>query len=469
VKKGGHFMINTLKVTSVLIFCCVLSGLACSDSSPSNGPASPNDGLQLRSDLKPDTVRPNVINMLQAKAPTVMESFVIPDVDSFVTEYLQGDENLPLLDILVVVDNSGSMSEEQAKLAEKVRPLLSQVRMTDWQINVISTDSPCSTRDYLPMTAELPDMEKQFENAIKIGTSGSATEKPLQMAAMNLNLEGTCGPKKWLRDGAKLAIFFLTDEDERPVSTQTPVSFIQLLQEKGFIVGRTAKIYSIMTHPSKPCSTASDAPGGAPILAELMDKAQGMWGDICAGDYSKILNDFSADIAKLFGMDIKLGGIPVKGTLEVSLNGKEGFEGYMIVGDAFVLLEALDPGSKLVIKYSSSAITMLKLRNDIRPAHIQVKIDGESMTSESFFYWPKDGAVHFFNPLPGGAKVEIEYADASYLQTTFRFPVLASAEGVSCFADDLTAPSIYVPGDDFILIDPPPPSESSITCMYPAP
>lgn len=45
-----------------------------------------------------------------------------------------------LLDVLVVVDNSGSMKEEQANLADRLGALLASVRDSNWQIGLISTD-----------------------------------------------------------------------------------------------------------------------------------------------------------------------------------------------------------------------------------------------------------------------------------------------------------------------------------------
>src|SRR5690606_41180852 len=39
-----------------------------------------------------------------------------------------------VLDVLIVIDNSGSMAEEQNNLAGKLQPLLSYVQGADWQI-----------------------------------------------------------------------------------------------------------------------------------------------------------------------------------------------------------------------------------------------------------------------------------------------------------------------------------------------
>ncbi|MCX6124784.1 MAG: hypothetical protein NTV34_08550, partial [Proteobacteria bacterium] len=45
-----------------------------------------------------------------------------------------------VLDLLVVVDNSGSMAEEQNNLSQKLKPLMSAVKDSDWQIAVTTTD-----------------------------------------------------------------------------------------------------------------------------------------------------------------------------------------------------------------------------------------------------------------------------------------------------------------------------------------
>ena len=66
------------------------------------------------------------------------------------------------LDILLVIDNSGSMFEPQQKLAKKLEPLLSYINSTDWQIAITSSD----TRDGIAKVIT-KDNQNEFGPTIK--------------------------------------------------------------------------------------------------------------------------------------------------------------------------------------------------------------------------------------------------------------------------------------------------------------
>lgn len=76
------------------------------------------------------------------------------------------------LDILLVVDNSGSMMDEQENLAGKLDPLLKEVKDSDWQIAITTTDArDCVTKI---ITAS---NKNEFASTIRgLGTDGSGDE-----------------------------------------------------------------------------------------------------------------------------------------------------------------------------------------------------------------------------------------------------------------------------------------------------
>ena len=76
------------------------------------------------------------------------------------------------LDILLVVDNSGSMMDEQENLAGKLDPLLEAVRDSDWQIAVTTTDA----RDCVTKIITAAN-KSAFASTIRgLGTDGSGDE-----------------------------------------------------------------------------------------------------------------------------------------------------------------------------------------------------------------------------------------------------------------------------------------------------
>lgn len=140
--------------------------------------------------------------------------------------------NKQKVDILFVVDNSGSMREEQEKLARNFQSFIEELiksDISDFQIGVITTDmdDPAQSgklqsgagspkiinRNQLSST----DVIKAFAENVKVGITGTSYEKPLDAIRAALSPQHLADPKSnkgFLRDGAMLAIVLLTDEDD---------------------------------------------------------------------------------------------------------------------------------------------------------------------------------------------------------------------------------------------------------------
>ncbi len=150
----------------------------------------------------------------------------------------------PNLDLLFVIDNSGSMFAEQTSLAANFSRIVNVLAtleggMPNLHIGVVSTDMGCSvtgTGDHgllqnAPRVADCqpPDGmyiidtegERNFEGSLadafsciaQLGTNGCGFEQPL--AAMEAALDGTnVANTGFLRDDARLAVVFISDEDD---------------------------------------------------------------------------------------------------------------------------------------------------------------------------------------------------------------------------------------------------------------
>ncbi|WP_225411165.1 VWA domain-containing protein [Stigmatella hybrida] len=161
-------------------------------------------------------------------------------------------------DILFVIDNSGSMSEEQAAIATELPAFLEQLRQgggvaQDFRVGVITTSVYLRTRggvDYFPeeggrlrtvpprpggepmaekyIEGTDPELLEKFRRLVVQGISGSGQETPFEAvrlavadpALADLPLEQG-GNKGFLRDGARLLVVVVTDEEDCS-STQRP-------------------------------------------------------------------------------------------------------------------------------------------------------------------------------------------------------------------------------------------------------
>ena len=125
------------------------------------------------------------------------------------------------VDVLVVVDNSGSMEDEQDALDGNGESLFTSAigGNTDLNVAVINTTEPAFI---VTIDSSTPDAAQVFGAAVVQGTDGNNIEQPFLRATEALELQAD-----WHRPGAGLALLVLTDEDD-----QSPVllsSFIAAL------------------------------------------------------------------------------------------------------------------------------------------------------------------------------------------------------------------------------------------------
>jgi hypothetical protein len=122
-------------------------------------------------------------------------------------------EQINKADILFVVDNSCSMSEEQIDLSDNAEDFVDTLILsgTDFQISVITTDDPEPVTSLI--TDDTLDAGKVLADAVKVGISGNAFEMGQEMAKKSLDPIGPLG-KGFIRDDATLSIVVVSDEND---------------------------------------------------------------------------------------------------------------------------------------------------------------------------------------------------------------------------------------------------------------
>jgi hypothetical protein len=136
-----------------------------------------------------------------------------------------------MTDILFVVDDSGSMSQEHVYLGDAlagfVATLASSPVASDFRIALTTTSvtdfagtavgaQGCFVGPWLPGSS--PTVTADFQAQIaSIGTGGSGKEQPfraMELALTTPALAGCTNNDGFLRPGARLAVIFVTDEDD---------------------------------------------------------------------------------------------------------------------------------------------------------------------------------------------------------------------------------------------------------------
>jgi hypothetical protein len=250
------------------------------------------------------------------------------------------------IDILVVVDNSGSMEKEQQSLGIGFNNFIAGLNGLDWQIGVTTTDvkdsgrfigpaddarlTPYSTSYILKPTT--PNVANLFANTVQRTTSagvylsGSGTERGI--ASTNLTIAGKDNPdiaQGFFRQNSNLAVVILSDEDEAscgndPTRADCKGQFVafddldypQILINnfsKAFNGTKSLLVNAILVKPNDTtCFNLQNDPNGAYgdggkyglVYSQLVGMTAGVMGSICdngAGGFANDLVNISTSIS----------------------------------------------------------------------------------------------------------------------------------------------------------------------------
>lgn len=246
------------------------------------------------------------------------------------------------IDFLFVVDNSGSMSEEQEALAKSFPGFISSIQNTvkaeDYHIMVIDTDAgnaflqscfvicgflpecegyPCNNLpmaegcdaalgtglvkdpkdnacgvvgDKRYMVDGQPDLSGTFQCLAKVGTDGDGSERPMEAmitAVTALNGVGDCN-EGFLRKDALLVVTYITDEEDEGKSNGNPVGWNAGLVAAKYGAEKNIVVLGLIGDPDQPNPVCPEGQAAAsPRLREFAESfTYGSWGSICSPDYA---------------------------------------------------------------------------------------------------------------------------------------------------------------------------------------
>ncbi len=232
----------------------------------------------------------------------------------------------PEADILFVVDNSCSMSEEQASLGRNLQSFLTyaQTAMVDYHISVITTDVDVGTRGQFVrtggaaiITPQTPNASQVFQRNTAIGTGGSSNECGLEAAYLALTDPNLSNQNAgFLRQDAALAVIVVSDEED---FSSRQVSFYEnfFRNLKGFQNQSQFSFSSIVT-PAGGC--VSGASAGLRYI-QVSQATGGVIESICTVNWGNTLSNIGLNT---FGLRSRfnLTAQPVPSTIAVTVNGQ---------------------------------------------------------------------------------------------------------------------------------------------------
>ena len=260
------------------------------------------------------------------------------------------------VDILWVIDDSGSMADNQAALAQNFQIFIDQflTKNINFKMAITTTDGTTSRNgkmvgdtNLLTQTAALNNKSEflsNFSRWVKVGTYGSGTEQGLKCASSFFDRYGT----SFLRKDAFLAIVFLSDEEDQS-EKKVPeylAKFLSLKENKGMV-----KAYSIVTQKI-PKHASWESIGTR--YNSISQSTNGSSSDITS-NFGTTLQDMGGTIVNLVDQ-FALSETPYGNSLEVFVNNVKQLQGwtYNPTSKSVKFLANSIPaeGSNINIKYS---------------------------------------------------------------------------------------------------------------------
>lgn len=273
------------------------------------------------------------------------------------------------VDVLWVIDTSGSMSEHQGLLATQVGLFVDSLKATglDYRMGVTTMDMSASgARGKLLaqagtpaiLTAQTPDLSRVLGERLKAGETGSPVERGQEAMKAALDSSG------FVRNGSLLVVIFLTnEEDESPMVDYK--SYLDGLKpvlptgERGWI----AHFMGVV--PGDPnCKTSKwgySSPGQRYMT--LATTSGGAVESICDADLRRALQNVKARVIEV-ATEYPLGSVPNESTIRVWIDGKEvpkdPNEGWTYVKETnsirFHGSSVPTPGSRIRVKFDPGTL-----------------------------------------------------------------------------------------------------------------
>ncbi len=233
-------------------------------------------------------------------------------------------EDTGKVDILWVIDNSGSMSGIQQEVILNMDKFIKEFtknnRQLDWRMGLISTSQ--AEAPYIgfntPFDYTDPDPVANFSAAVaRLGTGGDAWEKSLDPVMDKLDAY-----PNFLRSNAFLIIVMVSDEEEQ--SSVKPADFLSYVIKKKMGNPKLFKAFGAFNASDLGCSSGTVFNYGGTNFETIINQTSGKVYTTCTPDFGLKLADLGKEIVSTVSSPvILLKEVPVPSTIKVSYKGVE--------------------------------------------------------------------------------------------------------------------------------------------------
>ncbi len=228
-------------------------------------------------------------------------------------------------DILWVIDDSGTMSEEQAALRASFGDFVETLTGADldFQVGIVTTDvSDPDTAGILVgeppvLTNDTPGLADLFADHADVGIDGSPDERGFDAVLLALSEPRISRENAgFLRDEATLNIIIVSDEDDHSsMSVSDFQSFLTSVKPGGAF-----RVSALVGDVPYGCAASSGAADPAPKYLEVAENTEGVTHSICADTYSDMMERLVMILSNLRDT-FPLSRIADPDTIEVTVDG----------------------------------------------------------------------------------------------------------------------------------------------------
>lgn len=294
------------------------------------------------------------------------------------------------VDVLFVVDNSGSMGEEQDSLQDNFRDFIAGAAQfaNDYQLGIVTTDMDQEAHQgKLQGNPRImrrgANVERDFQDTVEVGTNGAGEEKGLAAAQAALSdplafdtgvacaadaqcvapdacIEGFCGGfnRGFLREDAALEIIFVSDEDD--YSTASLNFYVDFFKNiKGFRNEGQFHAHAIVgveNGRARACEGRGGAADAGSRYVEVANRTNGELFSICDDNFGPPLRELGN---QAFGLPVQffLSRPAIRNTVQVSVEGMRRNDGWQFddASNSVVFDEATvpQPGETIQVDYEA--------------------------------------------------------------------------------------------------------------------
>jgi hypothetical protein len=249
---------------------------------------------------------------------------------------------LPKADLLLVIDNTSSMEQEQAALAEQLASILTELDDlgVGWHLGVVTMDLAGPEAGWLRgspwvLTPDTPDRDARFAEMTAVGTEGGGPEAGLAAALEALDLSDPGEPNAgFRRPDALLHVVFVSDADDQSEGWlgEAPDSvFLSRLAAEVDQTGLPARASGVVGPPPLGCTSVNGEAQAAERYDAVAAGAGGVTVSICSPDLELVVGQLSeASIG--WQSEFVLRSAPLEGSVAVEVDGQPA-EGWTVLSD----------------------------------------------------------------------------------------------------------------------------------------